>query len=252
MGRAGADGGVSGREPRRLLAAVRPGRAEAPGLLSPAVKMAARGGAAGPEAAVRFQAPLVPLCSVRRPRVGARGWRGAGGGVRARACEGRGWAPRASARGMGAGLRHSAATWGAGTASTWERAALPGGPRAPGKAPHTGGAIPQSTGGPLSPAGPEGGHVVGTIARRNECSQATRVSTGAKRAARALFQTPKNQIKQKKMAPPPKKFEESEEEESSDLEESSGEEVLDLDMESKGCTCYRSIVGVVGCTVTGC
>ncbi|NXP66603.1 NUCL protein, partial [Chloropsis cyanopogon] len=44
--------------------------------------------------------------------------------------------------------------------------------------------------------------------------------------ARALFQTPKNQIKQKKMAPPPKKFEESEEEESSDLEESSGEEVI--------------------------
>ncbi|NXR55902.1 NUCL protein, partial [Hippolais icterina] len=41
-----------------------------------------------------------------------------------------------------------------------------------------------------------------------------------------LFQTPKNQIKQKKMAPPPKKFEESEEEESSDLEESSGEEVI--------------------------
>ncbi|NXH34728.1 NUCL protein, partial [Myiagra hebetior] len=41
-----------------------------------------------------------------------------------------------------------------------------------------------------------------------------------------LFQTPKNQIKQKKMAPPPKKFEESEEEESSDLEESSGEEMI--------------------------
>ncbi|NXQ31955.1 NUCL protein, partial [Alaudala cheleensis] len=44
--------------------------------------------------------------------------------------------------------------------------------------------------------------------------------------ARALFQTPKNQIKQKKVAPPPKKFEESEEEESSDLEESSGEEMV--------------------------
>ncbi|NWW76765.1 NUCL protein, partial [Climacteris rufus] len=45
-----------------------------------------------------------------------------------------------------------------------------------------------------------------------------------------LFQTPKNQnqIKQKKMAPPPKKFEESEEEESSDLDESSGEEVIDM------------------------
>ncbi|NXO86666.1 NUCL protein, partial [Sitta europaea] len=41
-----------------------------------------------------------------------------------------------------------------------------------------------------------------------------------------LFQTPKNQIKQKKPAPPPKKFEESEEEESSDLEESSGEEMI--------------------------
>ncbi|NXF65824.1 NUCL protein, partial [Ciccaba nigrolineata] len=41
-----------------------------------------------------------------------------------------------------------------------------------------------------------------------------------------LFQTPKNQIKQKKMAPPPKKVEESEEEESSELEESSGEEVI--------------------------
>ncbi|NXH03202.1 NUCL protein, partial [Loxia leucoptera] len=41
-----------------------------------------------------------------------------------------------------------------------------------------------------------------------------------------LFQTPKNQIKQKKMAPPPKKFEESEEEESSDLEDSSGEEMI--------------------------
>lgn len=76
------------------------------------------------------------------------------------------------------------------------------------------------------------------------------MSTGAKRAAPALFQTPKNQIKQKKMAPPPKKFEESEEEESSDLEESSGEEVIDL--ESKGCTCYRSVVRVVGYTVTGC
>ncbi|NWI57490.1 NUCL protein, partial [Calyptomena viridis] len=42
----------------------------------------------------------------------------------------------------------------------------------------------------------------------------------------ALFQTPKNQIKQKKMAPPPKKVEESEEEESSDLEESSEEEMI--------------------------
>ncbi|NXW43145.1 NUCL protein, partial [Nyctiprogne leucopyga] len=41
-----------------------------------------------------------------------------------------------------------------------------------------------------------------------------------------LFQTPKNQIKQKKMAPPPKKVEESEEEESSELEESSGEEMV--------------------------
>ncbi|NXG26345.1 NUCL protein, partial [Grallaria varia] len=41
-----------------------------------------------------------------------------------------------------------------------------------------------------------------------------------------LFQTPKNQIKQKKIAPPPKKFEESEEEESSDLDESSGEEMV--------------------------
>ncbi|NXS88895.1 NUCL protein, partial [Erpornis zantholeuca] len=41
-----------------------------------------------------------------------------------------------------------------------------------------------------------------------------------------LFQTPKNQVKQKKTAPPPKKFEESEEEESSDLEESSGEEMI--------------------------
>ncbi|NXN43406.1 NUCL protein, partial [Rhinoptilus africanus] len=39
-------------------------------------------------------------------------------------------------------------------------------------------------------------------------------------------QTPKNQIKQKKMAPPPKKVEESEEEESSELEESSGEEMI--------------------------
>ncbi|NXT67227.1 NUCL protein, partial [Chaetops frenatus] len=42
----------------------------------------------------------------------------------------------------------------------------------------------------------------------------------------ALFQTPKNQIKQKKLAPPPKKFEESEEEESSELDESSGEEMI--------------------------
>lgn len=41
-----------------------------------------------------------------------------------------------------------------------------------------------------------------------------------------ITKTPKNQIKQKKMAPPPKKFEESEEEESSDLEDSSGEEVI--------------------------
>lgn len=90
---------------------------------------------------------------------------------------------------------------------------------------------------------------MGTIARRSERSQAARVSTGAKRAAPALFQTPKNQIKQKKMAPPPKKFEESEEEESSDLEESSEEEVIDLEMESRGCTCYRSVVRVVGYTV---
>lgn len=73
--------------------------------------------------------------------------------------------------------------------------------------------------------------MVGTIVRRSEHSQAIQVCTGAKRAARPLFQTPKNQIKQKKMAPPPKKFEESEEEESSDLEESSGEEVIDLEME---------------------
>ncbi|NXT30231.1 NUCL protein, partial [Syrrhaptes paradoxus] len=41
-----------------------------------------------------------------------------------------------------------------------------------------------------------------------------------------LFQTPKNQLKQKKVAPPPKKVEESEEEESSELEESSGEEMI--------------------------
>uniref|UniRef100_A0A8C3UBB5 Nucleolin n=1 Tax=Catharus ustulatus TaxID=91951 RepID=A0A8C3UBB5_CATUS len=41
-----------------------------------------------------------------------------------------------------------------------------------------------------------------------------------------ITKTPKNQVKQKKMAPPPKKFEESEEEESSDLEESSGDEVV--------------------------
>lgn len=48
---------------------------------------------------------------------------------------------------------------------------------------------------------------------------------------RSLPQTPKNQMKQKKMAPPPKKVEESEEEESSDLEESSGEEVSRVEME---------------------
>ncbi|NXS61948.1 NUCL protein, partial [Brachypteracias leptosomus] len=47
--------------------------------------------------------------------------------------------------------------------------------------------------------------------------------------ARSLFQTPKNQMKQKKMAPPPKKVEESEEEESSELDESSGEEVMGLE-----------------------
>ncbi|XP_057223157.1 nucleolin [Malurus melanocephalus] len=41
-----------------------------------------------------------------------------------------------------------------------------------------------------------------------------------------ITKTPKNQIKQKKMAPPPKKFEESEEEESSDVDESSGEEMI--------------------------
>ncbi|XP_066182005.1 nucleolin isoform X2 [Sylvia atricapilla] len=41
-----------------------------------------------------------------------------------------------------------------------------------------------------------------------------------------ITKTPKNQVKQKKMALPPKKFEESEEEESSDLEESSGEEMI--------------------------
>ncbi|NXN98229.1 NUCL protein, partial [Rhinopomastus cyanomelas] len=39
-------------------------------------------------------------------------------------------------------------------------------------------------------------------------------------------QTPKSQVKQKKMAPPPKKVEESEEEESSELEDSSGEEMI--------------------------
>ncbi|XP_030351904.1 nucleolin [Strigops habroptila] len=43
-----------------------------------------------------------------------------------------------------------------------------------------------------------------------------------------IAKTPKNQIKQKKMAPPPKKVEESEEEESSELEESSGEEMIPL------------------------
>ncbi|XP_069720648.1 nucleolin isoform X1 [Phaenicophaeus curvirostris] len=41
-----------------------------------------------------------------------------------------------------------------------------------------------------------------------------------------IAKTPKNQVKQKKMAPPPKKVEESEEEESSELEESSGEEMV--------------------------
>lgn len=49
------------------------------------------------------------------------------------------------------------------------------------------------------------------------------------------------------MAPPPKKYEESEEEESSDLEESSGEEeVIQLEMEPKGCTCYTHSV-IKGC-----
>ncbi|XP_053930731.1 nucleolin [Cuculus canorus] len=41
-----------------------------------------------------------------------------------------------------------------------------------------------------------------------------------------IAKTPKNQVKQKKMAPPPKKVEESEEEESSELDESSGEEMV--------------------------
>ncbi|NXD76479.1 NUCL protein, partial [Halcyon senegalensis] len=41
-----------------------------------------------------------------------------------------------------------------------------------------------------------------------------------------VFQTPKNQMKQKKMAPPPQKVEDSEEEESSELDESSGEEEM--------------------------
>uniref|UniRef100_A0A6G1RYR8 Nucleolin n=1 Tax=Hypotaenidia okinawae TaxID=2861861 RepID=A0A6G1RYR8_9GRUI len=41
-----------------------------------------------------------------------------------------------------------------------------------------------------------------------------------------IAKTPKNQVKQKKMAPPPKKVEDSEEEESSELEESSGDEVI--------------------------
>ncbi|XP_075274274.1 nucleolin [Opisthocomus hoazin] len=41
-----------------------------------------------------------------------------------------------------------------------------------------------------------------------------------------IAKTPRNQVKQKKMAPPPKKVEESEEEESSEMEESSGEEMI--------------------------
>lgn len=91
--------------------------------------------------------------------------------------------------------------------------------------------------------------MVGTIVRRCERSQVAGVprSVNALLApgqrnercltALSLFQTPKNQIKQKKMAPPPKKVEESEEEESSELEESSGEEVIKLEMKLKGCTC---------------
>lgn len=72
-GRVGADGGVSEREPGRLLSAVLSGRAVAPGLISLAVKMAARGGAAGPESA-DSSSPPVPL---RSAPCGGRG-RGAG------------------------------------------------------------------------------------------------------------------------------------------------------------------------------
>lgn len=42
------------------------------------------------------------------------------------------------------------------------------------------------------------------------------------------------------MAPPPKKVEESEEEESSELEESSGEEVIELEMKSE-------VLGITHC-----
>ncbi|KAM9378572.1 nucleolin [Phaethornis superciliosus] len=48
-----------------------------------------------------------------------------------------------------------------------------------------------------------------------------------------IAKTPKNQMKQKKMAPPPKKVEESEEEESSEVEESSGDEMIPLKKQQK-------------------
>lgn len=152
-GRVGADGGVSGREPGRRLCAVRSGRAVAPGLLSLAVKMAARGGAAGPEAAVSGRPPSRSALRAGRGRGrGAGGERAAGCGVGVPVCVRDAGGPRASERaraGWEAGLRHSAAAWGAGTASTWERAALPGGPRGPGKAPRTGGRDPATPGRPL-------------------------------------------------------------------------------------------------------
>lgn len=250
-GRVGADGGVSGREPGRLLCAVRSGRAVALGLLSLAVKMAARGGAAGPEAAVSGRPPSRSALRAGRGRGrGAGGERAAGCGVGVPVCVRDAGGPRASerasARRMGGGATSQCGRVGRGDSEHVGARGAPGRSR---EGPAHRRARPRNP--RAAPGAPEGGHVVGTIARRTERSQTTRVSAGAKRAAHALFQTPKNQIKQKKMAPPPKKFEESEEEESSDLEESSGEEVIDLKMESKGCTCYRNVMRVVGYTVTG-
>lgn len=203
--------------------------------------------------------PVLPLAGAR-PREGERGGggrcEGGGGGGRGRTSARAAW--ERARPGEGRGYAAGAATWCAGES---EHVGARGAPRPSRERPAEagGGAVgehprvrpsvcpwpPPQQGCP----GPAGAATWwGPIVRRCERSQvcgvpqlsvllAAQQRKEGRLTARCLFQTPKNQIKQKKMAPPPKKVEDSEEEESSDLEESSGEEVIGLKMKSKACTC---------------
>lgn len=107
-----------------------------------------------------FKLPLVSLCSVRRPRAGGAGREGSGqwgAGLGVRVCVRGAGGPRVRARADGG--RGYVTVRPRGARGLRARGSAPcsrEGPRAPGKAPHTGGSDPAAPGRPLSAAGAEG------------------------------------------------------------------------------------------------